>query len=296
MNILISGIYGRLGYNLAHYFTRIGHEVYGTHYQSLPEKSEFPSFFVNFNQTVGIIPSLQGFGKIPDFIIHTAAMTAVDQAQAKPEQALRINSAATREVCTYADGLHIPLVYISTDFVFDGRQGNYYEEDLTNPISVYGSSKLAGEEHVQRLQKYYILRMTPLAHAFRLPHHGRSIVEWLVEAADKNETVGLFDDKICSPVTSLMVADVINQAVSGVLDYGIYHLGYQDSLSLFAIGEKLGQFLGLSVQIQPTQHPNNAYGNIRPRLCNLKSHKIAEYSWQQICDSVAQCRLKFFTP
>lgn len=286
MNILITGIYGRLGYNLARFLSADGHCVCGTHHKTVAGSQEFPSVFLPLSQLEQMRLILQNDISVPDFIIHTAALTSVDGAQSEPELAMQVNGESLSVLSAYAERFDIPLVYISTDFVFDGKFGDYDENSETNPISVYGSSKLAGEKYVKGIKKHYILRMTPLGHRFRLPHHGRSIVEWLVEAARSGEEVTLFADKICSPVTSAEVYSLIASFLSGDLDYGLYHLGLQERFSLFDIGMQVRDFLHLPVSIRPLQHPDNAYSAIRPRICNLKSCKIPEYSISQILDSL----------
>ena len=135
MKILITGTNGQVGHALVVALAR--HEVISLNRQQCN--------LINLDGIERIIDSHQ-----PDLIINPAAYTKVDQAEDEPELAFKINADAPKLMAKKAREYHIPFIHFSTDFVFDGKKkGAYSESDSTNPLGVYGSSKLAGEEAIQ---------------------------------------------------------------------------------------------------------------------------------------------------
>ena len=96
----------------------------------------------------------------PDYIIHTAALSSVDECERHPNLAYNINTYGTERVANAALKLKVPLLYISTDYVFDGKNPPYSEDDEPNPVNVYGKSKLQGEDFVKRLSSSIIVRVS----------------------------------------------------------------------------------------------------------------------------------------
>ena len=133
MKFLITGANGQLGHELVRASIASGHEVVATSHQTLDITDE--------SAVELAIRTAR-----PDVVIHAAAWTAVDACESDPEKALLVNGTATKYVADAAHAVGAHVVYISTDYVFDGNKNSPYEEDdAPNPQSVYGSSKLAGE-------------------------------------------------------------------------------------------------------------------------------------------------------
>jgi dTDP-4-dehydrorhamnose reductase len=133
MKFLITGANGQLGHELVRATIAAGHEVVATSHETLDitKKSDVDAAITAAR---------------PDVVIHAAAWTAVDACESDPEKALLVNGTATKYIADVAHSVGAHVVYISTDYVFDGSKATPYEEgDATNPQSVYGSSKLAGE-------------------------------------------------------------------------------------------------------------------------------------------------------
>ena len=145
MKILITGIHGQVGHALINQLT--DHELIGVTRQNCDLTSS--------DQIKKVIDQHR-----PDLIINPAAYTKVDQAEDEPEFAFLINRDAPRVIAEKAREYNIPLIHFSTDYVFDGvKLESYTEEDLTNPLGVYGQSKLAGEMAVQEAGgQHYIMR------------------------------------------------------------------------------------------------------------------------------------------
>jgi dTDP-4-dehydrorhamnose reductase len=142
----------------------------------------------------------------PDVIVNAAAYTAVDQAESEPELAMRVNGEAAGEAARAAAALGIPMIQLSTDYVFDGGLDRpYREDDATGPISAYGASKLAGEQAVAAATgNHAILRTAWIYSPF-----GKNFVKTMLRLAEARDEVGVVADQAGSPTSALDIADAI---------------------------------------------------------------------------------------
>ena len=149
MRVLVTGVKGQLGYDVVKELEKRGHQPIGVDRDEmdLMDNDAIRTFIMDLK---------------PESIIHCAAYTAVDKAEEDVEICYQVNAEATKIISECAKELDIKLIYISTDYVFDGtKDGEYVETDIPNPINVYGASKLKGEQYVQDLlDRYYIVRIS----------------------------------------------------------------------------------------------------------------------------------------
>lgn len=166
----------------------------------------------------------------PDLIVNTAAYTAVDQAEQEPEAAFAVNASVPALLAVTAKQLSIPLIHISTDYVFDGQHYLPYQEtDSPNPIGVYGRSKLAGEEAIrQTWDNHYIVRTAWLYSAL-----GKgNFVKTMLRLGQSRAELGVVCDQIGSPTSTQYLAEGITKLVNRLiiadgslaLPSGTYHL------------------------------------------------------------------------
>ena len=142
----------------------------------------------------------------PDVVINAAAYTAVDQAEDEPERAFRINAHAAGEVAEAAREAGAAIIQISTDYVFDGGSADRYSEgSATNPINVYGRSKLAGEEQVRAANPNHLIVRTSWVYS----PFGRNFVKTMMAAARDREVLTVVDDQVGNPTSALDLADGI---------------------------------------------------------------------------------------
>jgi len=140
----------------------------------------------------------------PDVVVNAAAYTAVDQAEDEPERAFRINADGAAEAASAARAAGAPIIQISTDYVFDGSaQGPYGEDAPTNPLTVYGRSKLAGEERVRDANPDHLIVRT----AWVYSPFGRNFVKTMMEAAKSRDTLSVVVDQVGSPTSALDFAE-----------------------------------------------------------------------------------------
>lgn len=154
--------------------------------------------------SMDVLPVLSG--QSADIIINTAAYTAVDQAESEPEVAHRINADGAGAIAAAAQALDLPLIHISTDYVFDGHKTEaYIETDPVSPINVYGESKRAGEEAVRaHSTRHAILRTSWVFSPF-----GSNFVKTMIRLAQQQDEIRVVSDQIGSPTSALDLADAI---------------------------------------------------------------------------------------
>lgn len=168
--------------------------------------------------------------KKPQVLINAAAYTQVDRAESEPEIAMRVNATAPGELAECARTIGAVFVHYSTDYVFDGRAGRpYREEDPPNPLSVYGRSKLAGEQAVVGTGADYLIFRTSWVYSLRRDSFVRKVLSW----SRKNPEVRVVADQIGSPTWARMLAEatalILSQGAPHFPDWvrerrGLYHL------------------------------------------------------------------------
>ncbi|MDK2798764.1 MAG: dTDP-4-dehydrorhamnose reductase [Clostridiales bacterium] len=166
------------------------------------------------DQVLNIIEKMQ-----PNVVIHCAAYTKVDECEHNIQTAYDVNYAGTKNIAFACKKVEATMIYISTDYVFDGKKGApYTEQDIPSPINVYGYTKLLGEQIVKAtLDKYFIVRTSWLYGG-----HGKHFVNTILQLAKKNSEIRVVNDQIGCPTYVMDLA----QAVFKLIDteaYGIYH-------------------------------------------------------------------------
>ncbi len=161
----------------------------------------------------------------PEVIVNAAAYTAVDKAETDQAMAQRINVDAVAELALYAREMGSLLVHYSTDYVFDGSKPEaYVEDDVTNPLSVYGSTKLAGENKIRDALCRHLIFRTSWVYAAR----GGNFAKTMLRLAQERDALNVIDDQIGAPTSAELIADVTAHALRDVLSGrapgGTYHL------------------------------------------------------------------------
>ncbi len=147
----------------------------------------------------------------PDLIVNAAAYTAVDKAESEPELAMAINGVAPGIMAEEAKRLGAAMVHYSTDYVFDGTKPSpYTEEDLPNPLSVYGKTKLAGEQAIQAAGIPHLIFRTSWVYGLR----GRNFLLTILRLAKERDELKIVDDQIGAPTWSRMVAEATSQILA----------------------------------------------------------------------------------
>lgn len=179
----------------------------------------------------------------PDWVIHTAALTDVDRCEIDRPLALQINLEIVRHLASACLQLGLGLVQLSTDYVFDGRNGPYGEQDPTNPLSYYGALKLQSEGVVlQEGLKGLVLR-TLWLYGY-LPGTRRNLVTWPLEALARGEQLRVVDDQWGNPTHVHDVAQALVELCRRQVQ-GLFHLGGATYLTRYQLTQELARFFGL---------------------------------------------------
>ena len=183
----------------------------------------------------------------PQVVFHTAAYTDVDGCELDPERAFRVNALGTRNVAQAAEAAGASVVYISTDYVFDGVKSEpYIEFDAANPLGVYGKSKLAGEQFVRELCRcHYIIRT-----AWLFGKHGKNFVRTMMRLGREREEIRVVSDQVGSPTYTRHLAGKVVEIVSSGR-YGTYHVTNSGCCSRFEFARAILRRTGSGARLVP---------------------------------------------
>ncbi|MEI2392036.1 dTDP-4-dehydrorhamnose reductase [Priestia megaterium] len=260
--VLITGANGQLGKELVELFTEKGFEVYGFGRDKMD--------ITNQAQVQKMISTLK-----PNIVLHSAAHTQVDLAESEPDQAFLINAYGTRNVAVAAEAVGAKLVYVSTDYVFDGTGNTPYNEFApTSPLGVYGKSKLAGEHFVRDLHsKFFIVRTS-----WVYGKHGNNFVKTMLKLGKEKEELSVVADQIGCPTYTLDLANSILELVD-TQKYGVYHISNSGSCSWYEFAQAIFEEAGMNVQVKPCKTEDFPRPAQRPgysvfRHLSLEANKI----------------------
>ncbi len=215
MRILLLGKNGQVGWELQRSLAPLG--------QVLALDSKSRDYCGDLNDLQGLAATVQRFA--PEVIVNAAAYTAVDKAESAPNQALRVNAEAPAVLATEARKLNALLVHYSTDYVFDGQGDTPWQEsDPVGPLSVYGATKLQGEQAIQASGCAHLILRTSWVYAAR----GNNFAKTMLRLAAERDSLNVIDDQFGAPTGADLLADVTAHAIRAIrLNpqlQGIYHL------------------------------------------------------------------------
>jgi dTDP-4-dehydrorhamnose reductase len=224
MKIFLIGKNGLLGSEIDSVFQNFKNfEFYSTKKEDLD--------ITDKDQTHHILKDLK-----PDLVINAAGFTYVDECELKKEFVMNVNGYANKNLAAICNSIGAGLMYISTDYVFDGsKKGGYKEDDQTSPINIYGESKLLGEEMIkQNTDKYFIIRTSWL-----FGMHGQNFVKTMLKLADEKRQIQVVNDQFGKPTYTVDLANGILDFIKTGHKSGIYHLVNENSTSWFEFAKKI---------------------------------------------------------
>jgi len=204
----------------------------------------------------------------PEVVIHLAAMTAVDVCETEVESAFSVNGVGTGILAAACDRAGVALVYISTDYVFDGESDRpYVESDLVRPISVYGRSKWWGEQATrERCPRHTILRTQWL-----YGPGGPNFVDTMLRLAREGKPLKVVDDQVGCPTSTFDLADGIWEVVTREPGFGTYHLSARGEVSWFGFAREIFRLAGLAPALEPCSTADFPRPAPRPRYGVLRN-------------------------
>ena len=228
---------------------------------------------LDIRDAAGVAAAVRGFA--PDIVLHTAAFTDVDGAEADEETAFAVNALGTRTLVEALRGSQTPLVTFSTDYVFDGAKGSpYVESDETNPLNAYGRTKLAGEREALAYERGTVIRT-----ALMFSAHGRNFIRSILStaggrlAADSAEPLRVVDDQVGSPTFAGHLAAAVDEAVRLGVGPGIYHMAGGGYCSWFELAQETVGLAGLDVEVVPIASAEAGRPARRPAFSALVSER-----------------------
>ena len=257
MKVLIIGAEGMLGHDLEAVLKR-EHEVSTTTIHTMN--------ITDLDKTVRTVGEIN-----PQVVVLAAAYTDVDGSEERADLAYQVNVLGTRNVAVACQNTSSALVYISTDYVFDGAKGSSYQEyDPVNPLGTYGKTKYLGEVQVRDLlDRFYILRTSWL---YGL--HGPNFVATMLGLAEKMDQIKVVADQIGSPTYTVDLAEAINHLIKTPA-YGVYHVTNSDHCSWYEYAQLIHQMKGVEVELQPVT--TEEFGSPAPRP---KYSVLDNYHWR----------------
>ena len=232
--VLVTGAKGQLGSDLVLILNKSGYQVFGLGKSDLDITKE--------EEVTKIISQIQ-----PDIIIHCAAYTNVDKAEGESDFAFHINAVGTRNIAIAAEKIQSKLVYISTDYVFNGSSLiPYHEFSPVSPINIYGSSKLAGENMVRDFHsKYFIVRTS-----WVFGVNGNNFVKTMMKLSREKEQLKVVNDQIGCPTYTIDLSKCILQLMESN-KFGIYHVSNSGNCSWFEFAKEIFYQTKTSIKLVP---------------------------------------------
>lgn len=257
MKIAISGANGMLGQDLISFLKIKDCEIFPLTHQNMDITNS-----ALVNETLSQIK--------PDVLIHCAAYTNVDEIEDNFDIAYKINVEGTKNLALALKKLNATMVYISTDYVFDGEKTTPYQvDDKTNPINKYGFTKLQGEKAVQEtLEKYYIVRTSWL-----YGKNGKNFVETMLNLKDKPELKVVDDQKGC-PTWTKDLANAIWKVLK--MPYGIYHGCSKGETTWFSFAKEIFKLENLNVNLKPCTTKDFSRKAKRPKYSVMENSDLID--------------------
>ena len=214
LKVLVTGSAGLVGQQVVKDLSN-SHQVFSCYNESKPEYGDSVKMDLKNREMISSILT----EKKPDIVIHLGAMTGVDLCEKEKTSASEINTKATEIIAKECSKLNSFLVYVSTDYVFDGNLGMYKEDDVINPLGFYGKSKLEGEKVVQNFSANWCIARTSTP--FGLHPTKKSFPMWVIENLQKQKQIDVLIDQFTSPTyipnLSRMLIEISERHITGII-------------------------------------------------------------------------------
>ena len=215
--------------------------------------------------------------KTIDAVIHTAAYTAVDQAEIERERAYVINVDGTRNLVEACNTANAKLAYISTDYIFSGQGKKPHEiRSVCAPVNWYGQTKLMGEEYVRQMKNGYVVRTS-----WVYGQYGHNFVQTMIQKAQTGKPIRVVEDQIGSPTYAEDLVDFLVKLIQ-TDKYGIYHATNEGFCSWFDFAQAIFQYIGLDVICQPIKSDEYPIQAKRPLNSRLSKKSLSNNGFARL--------------
>ena len=237
LKFLVTGSAGLVGQQVVKYLSK-SNQVFSCYNESKPEYGDSVKMDLkNYEMISSVLTEIK-----PDVVIHLGAMTGVDLCEKEKTSASEINTKATEIIAKECSKLNSFLVYVSTDYVFDGNFGMYKEDDVANPLGFYGKSKLEGEKAVQNFSTNWCIARTSTP--FGLHPTKKSFPMWVIENLQKQKQIDVLIDQFTSPTyipnLSRMLIEISERRITGII-----HVAGASKISRYQMASMVSDKLNL---------------------------------------------------
>lgn len=265
MKVLVTGVKGQLGFDVMNELKKRGLEAVGADIEEMDITDE-----ESVNRFI--------MDAKPDAVIHCAAYTAVDAAEENEDICRRVNADGTRNIAKVCKELDCKMIYISTDYVFDGQGSRPWEPDEErHPLNVYGQTKYEGELAVQELlEKYFIVRI-----AWVFGVNGKNFVKTMLNLAQTHDTLTVVNDQYGSPTYTYDLARLLVDMVQ-TDKYGIYHATNEGICTWYEFACEIFKQANVSVKVLPVSAAEYRAKAKRPENSRMSKEKLTENGFERL--------------
>ena len=267
MKVLVTGVKGQLGYDVFIELEKRGHTAIGVGSKEMDITDPRSVQSVLHDVT-------------PDAVIHCAAYTAVDAAEDNINLCCKVNADGTKNIAVVCRELDIKMIYISTDYVFDGEGTRPWEpDDLRDPLNVYGQTKYEGELAVQKnLERYFIVR---ISWVFGL--NGKNFIKTMLNLGKTRDCVTVIDDQIGSPTYTYDLSRLLVDMVE-TEKYGLYHATNEGLCSWYEFACEIFRQAGVDVKVTPVDSNSYPARAKRPKNSRMSKDKLEANGFTRLPD------------
>lgn len=265
MRVLVTGVKGQLGHDVMNELARRGYQGIGVDVDEMD--------ITDAAAVEKVITEEK-----PDKIVHCAAYTAVDAAEDQVELCRKVNAQGTRNIAAICKKMDIPMLYLSTDYVFDGEGERAWEpDDERHPLNVYGQTKYEGELAIEELlEKYFIVR---IAWVFGI--NGKNFIKTMLKLGETHDTLTVVNDQIGSPTytydLSRLLVDMIETEA-----YGRYHATNEGLCTWYEFAKEIFAQAGMNVKVLPVTSDEYPAKAKRPHNSRMNKDKLEEKGFKRL--------------
>ena len=265
MRVLVTGVKGHLGYDVMNELAKRGYEGVGVDVDEMD--------ITDARKVDEVITKAQ-----VDKVVHCAAYTAVDAAEDNVELCRRVNAEGTENIAKVCKRLDLPMVYLSTDYVFDGEGERPWEpDDERDPLNVYGQTKYEGELAVERnLDKYFIVRI-----AWVFGVNGKNFIKTMLNLAQNHDTITVVDDQVGSPTYTYDLARLLVDMIE-TEKYGRYHATNEGLCTWYEFAKEIFRQAGVDVKVVPVTSEQFQAKARRPHNSRMNKDKLEAMGFQRL--------------
>ena len=265
MKVLVTGVKGQLGYDVANELEKRGHEAVGTDVEEMDitDAAKVREVLTEEN---------------PDAVIHCAAYTAVDAAEENVELCRRINAEGTENIARVCSELNCKLLYVSTDYVFNGEGERPWEpDDEREPLNVYGQTKCEGELAVEKyVEKFFIVRI-----AWVFGVNGKNFIKTMLRLGKDHDELTVVADQIGSPTYTYDLSRLLVDMIESD-KYGRYHATNEGLCSWYEFAVEIFRQAGMDVHVRPVTSEEYPAKAKRPHNSRMDKSKLEENGFERL--------------